>query len=237
MKRATWYAMLILLFLHLFVVVGFGTWLYTSGRLNKERLAAVYDMFKPTIAEQEAEEQRLAKEIEAEKFKQEEAIRLKKAGDGPITLSDRMAERREVDEGTQLKLDRLERAKLDIQGQIARAQASLDEKAAKLAKDRAAFDEHIAERTEKLASDDFNQAVALLSAQKPKQAKAMLQTMLADGEQERVVDYLAAMQNRIAAKVLAEFKDPAEVAQATELVNALRMRGVYTMGPMGDNGA
>jgi hypothetical protein len=40
------------------------------------------------------------------------------------------------------------------------------------------------------------------------------------------VDYLAAMQMRKAAGVLKEFKTPQEVAQASELLELLRRRGV-----------
>jgi len=241
MIRAVWNVFVIVLLLHLIAVLGFGAWLYTSGRMDKQRLAAVYEMFKPTVAEQAAEETRLAAEIEAQRINQEKAIRMQKAGkDGQLTLSDRITADRELDEATQLKLDRLDRAKSDIQGQIERAQAALAQQSAQLEAARAEFDAYVAKRTGLMTDEDFKQAVALLSAQKPKQAKAMLQAMLTEGEQERVVNYLAAMQNRIAAKVLAEFKDPAEVEQATELVNALRARGVFTRaqpGEAGDNGA
>lgn len=239
MKRAIWQVFLIMVFLHLILTIGFGCWLYTSGRLSKDRVTAVYEMFKPTVVEQQATDARLAAEAEEELARQEEAIRLKKAGhDGPLTPNDRILAERQMDETAQLKLDRLDRAKADIQGQIERAQAALAEQSAQLEAARAAFDAHVAQRTEQLTDADFKQAVALLSAQKPRQAKAMLQTMLAAGAKEKVVDYLAAMNNRASAAILAEFKDPAEVQQATDLVNALRERGNYTMGgSTGDTGA
>jgi hypothetical protein len=57
----------------------------------------------------------------------------------------------------------------------------------------------------------------------------MMQQLLAQGETELVVEYLAAMQVRIAAKVLGSFETPAEIAQATELVERLRVRGIEPM--------
>ena len=71
--------------------------------------------------------------------------------------------------------------------------------------------------------------MTLLQSQKPKQAKAILQTLLTEGHQDQVVDYLAAMQERKAAKVLAAFKTPQEVVQATALVEALRQRGMFAL--------
>ncbi|MEM9020101.1 MAG: hypothetical protein AAGC44_06005, partial [Planctomycetota bacterium] len=57
-----------------------------------------------------------------------------------------------------------------------------------------------------------------------RQGKELLQAYLQQGKQGQVVNYLAAMQTRLATKVLKEFKEPREVEQAAELVELVRLR-------------
>ena len=66
------------------------------------------------------------------------------------------------------------------------------------------------------------------------QTKQMFQQLMAQGETDRVVDYLAEMQMRQAGKVLKAFETEAEIKSATMLLEKLRQRGVY---PLGNNAA
>ncbi|MCC6681701.1 MAG: hypothetical protein IT445_12440 [Phycisphaeraceae bacterium] len=232
--KALWNAFLIVLFLHLATAVGFAGWLYSSGRLSKERLNAVVEMFKPTLEQEQALlEQQQAEAIEQQK-QLETSQRLEAAKQGPLTPQERLTMLQESDERAQLRIDRLDRARQDIQGQIERAQNMLAQENQKLEAARTEFQQFINQRTEQLRDADFQKAVAMLEQQQPKQAKAMLQTLLVAGEQEKVVDYLAAMQERKAAKVLGEFKSADEVAQAAVLVEALRQRGVFDLPATAD---
>lgn len=232
--KAVWHVFLIMLFLHLAAAVGFVGWLYSSGRLSKDRLHTVVEMFKPTIEQEQALlEQQQAEAVEKQK-QLEKSQRLEAAKQGPLTPEERLTLLQENDERAQLRIDRLDRARRDIQGQIERAQNVLTQENKKLEAARADFEKFINQRTEQLRDEDFQKAVAMLESQQPKQAKAILQTMLAAGEQEKVVDYLAAMQERKAAKVLGEFKSAEEVAQAAVLVDALRLRGVFNLPSTAD---
>ncbi len=69
----------------------------------------------------------------------------------------------------------------------------------------------------------------MLEQLKAKQAKSMMQQMIAAGQTEEVVDLLTAMNLRKAGSILREFKSEAEIAQANELLKHLRGRGVDLM--------
>ena len=227
MKRL-WTIIVGLLVIHFLVAAGGVGWLYASGRLDQQRYERVIDQFKLTIEQEQTQIAKAQRLAEQEAARQEQARRLEAAKAGPITLNDRLTARRQADERGELRLDRLERARTDIQGQIERVGRSLAVEQDKLTAEQLAFDEFVKERTEQWQDEDFQQAVTLLEQQKSKQTKAMLQTLLLQGEHEQVVDYLTAMQVRKAAKVIAEFKSEAEVVQATQLIASLRQRGVYT---------
>lgn len=236
--KTAWRVFLIVLFVHLAMALGFCAWLYASGRVDHARLAKVVDTFKQSIDDEQATLEAAQKEAEDEQARQQQALRLEAAKDGPMTLGDRLTALRRTDERAQLRIDRLERARADIQSQIELAQSQLAEEHKRLEAARAAFEKFVDQRTEQIRDEDFQQAVTLLEAQKPKQAKAMIQTLLAAEGEGLAVDYLAAMQTRTAAKVLAEFKTPEEVVTATGLIEALRQRGVFTVnGPGGGNDA
>src|SRR5690606_25896548 len=101
--KSVWHVFLVVVFLNLILAAGFVAWLWTSGRMSKERLVAVYELFEPTVAEARAESERIAKELAAEQARQQAAARLEAAKAGPLSLSDRMTSLRQADERTLLK--------------------------------------------------------------------------------------------------------------------------------------
>ena len=154
---------------------------------------------------------------------------MESVADGPRTLQQRLAEQREGDELTEQRYQRLLREKQVLRDQLARMRQRITEMRESLAQEREAFEQMVERQKELREDEDFQQAVDLLQRIKPEQAKRMMQQLLAQGETELVVEYLAAMQVRIAAKVLGAFETPAEIAQATELVERLRVRGIEPM--------
>lgn len=219
----------LIVMLHVLAAAGFVVWLEYSGRLNQERIDAVVELFEPTIAEAEQRREQAEQARQEAEAVAEEAMRMESVADGPRTLQQRLAEQREVDELAQQRYQRLVREKQVLRDQLGRMRNRITEMREELAREREAF-EQMVERQKKLRGDeDFQQAVQLLESIKPDQAKQMMQQLLSQGETELVVEYLAAMQVRIAAKVLSAFETPAEIAQATELVERLRVRGIEPM--------
>ncbi len=220
-------ALMILILINLLAVGAGVGWLAWTDRLSGDRMQEVVTIFEPTIAEEEtaaAEVQKLAEEAAA---KQAEAIRLAEVADGPKTLEERLVDSRQVDEITVQRVERLKREREDIFRQIDAAKALIAKQRADLETREQAFEARVAEFQAQRADEDFKQAVTMLEQLKPKQAKQVFQGMLAMGDQETAVAYLASMNQRKAGAVLREFKDDLEIDQARTLIEALRERGVF----------
>ncbi|MEX0887706.1 MAG: hypothetical protein WD009_14845 [Phycisphaeraceae bacterium] len=227
MIRAAAVAILLLIVVHLLAGGAFLAWLGATDRLTVDRVRRVVDMFTMTIEE---EQQALA-DAQGEQAQREaqagEQAYLERVSDGPRTLRDRLDVAQRVDELGQHRVERVQRETADLRRQIERAQGLLARERADLAAEREAFAQAL-EREQRLREDeDFQQAVRMYEQLRPDQTKQMFQSLMDQGQTQQVVDYLAAMQLRLAGRVLQQFQDtPQEIEQATELIERLRRRGV-----------
>ena len=226
MMRSILTAVVVLLVLHVLAGAGLAAWLGVTGRLSRERVVAAAAMFGPTVeAERRREEeaQRLAQSVRDDAAN---AARLEAVADGPMTLGQRLAQRQEADALAVARAERVRREVADLRAQIAAAKDALAKQQAELDEARKAL--KIREnRQDELARDEgFQQTVAMYERLRARQVKGMFQTLIADGQESDVLDYLAAMQGRKSAAVLKEFKSPEEAAQAARLLQGLRERGV-----------
>ncbi len=228
--RTAWNIVSILLLTHVLAAGAFVAWLGMDGRLNRERLGKVVEIFGLTIAEEQQQIQRAA-ELELQASEQAaDLARVEQVSQGPVTLGQRMAQADQSDEVQQQESTRAERERADLLRQLDAARHLLARERAALLEERKAFEEHRQKELARTRDEDFQQAVAMYEQVRPRQAKQMFQELLAKGETQRVVEYLAAMQLRKAAAVLKEFKLPPEVTQATQLIEQLRSRGIDTAG-------
>jgi len=199
-------------------------WLGTTGRLNKDRLRDAVAVFNHTIDE----EAKLADEAEqAELDAQaltERVLRMEQVAGGPVTPEARLQSIQVVDEKQRALLERQKVEAQALRRQLDSQQRLIEQRIAELDAKQQAFDTAIATKIEKMQDADFKEAIAMLEGIPPKQAKQVIQQWLTGGAQEQVVDYLSAMEERKAAKVLKEFKLPNEVAQVATLIEQLRQR-------------
>jgi hypothetical protein len=219
-------AILALIALHILAAVGFVGWLYLDGRLDRARLASIVDTFSLTIEEQrrrEAEAQVLAAEA---RQKAEDARRLEQVAEGPKTLQQRLAEEQEADEVALLRLERLKRETEDLRRQNEIFKQMLAEQQTGLDTAREQFEQTLAAAEAQQQDENFRQTVTMYEQLKPKQAKQIFEQLMQAGRTEEVVDYLAAMQSRKAGAILREFKAGEDVTRATQLLDALRSRGM-----------
>ena len=222
--RALFTAVVLFVFINALALAGLFAWLAGTGRLDKQRAEQAIALFKPTITQQQQlEEQAAAAEEEARKAA-EQAIRMEQVANGPVTPEMRL---QRIEEVSQHQLQLVERRKVEIaaiQRQLDLTRAQVDAKIAEFEQRQNTFETAVQQRIEQFQQEDFRQAVALLEGLPPRQGKELLQEYLGQGKQQQVVDYLAAMQTRLATKVLKEFKEPREVEQAAELVEMVRLR-------------
>ncbi|MEM9347911.1 MAG: hypothetical protein AAGB26_14985 [Planctomycetota bacterium] len=199
-------------------------WLGATNRLSKDRLREAVAVFDHTIPE----EARLA--VEAEQAEQEaqalaeRALRMEQVASGPVTPEARLDAIQVVDDKRRALLERQKVEANALKRQLDAQQQLIESRIAELDTKQKVFDDAIAKKIEEMESEDFREAIAMLEGIPPKQAKQVIQRWLTDGAEQQVVDYLSAMEERKAAKVLTEFKLPNEVAQAATLIEQIRQR-------------
>lgn len=225
--KLLWHVFVGIVLINLLGAAGFVGWMYADGRINQERIDRVVDMFSLTIDQEEAlaAEALLAKE-EAERVS-EQTARLESTGNGPKKISDQLQERTEADSVRLANVQLLNDQNRALRDEMARFKEDHSKRVAELEQERADFEQWIKDQAEKTQDANFQQVVTLYQTQPPKQTKQAFQALMQQGETEQVVEYLAAMSSRKAGAVLAQFKAPAEVAQAALLLEKLRLRGDY----------
>ncbi len=237
MIRSIAFAILLLLALHFVALLGVVGWLAGTGRLDKQRVHQVVDTFKLTISQAQQQQQEAEQQAKQAQEKAEQAARLEAVADGPRTLQDHLAAEQRTDALAMHRVERIERETDDLRQQIERAKKLISKQKQELQQERDKFEQAVKKHNEQKASEDFQQTVKMYEQLKPDQAKQMFQDLIAQGETDRVVDYLAEMQLRKAAKVLQQFKSDQEIQQATLLLEKLRNRGVYPMNTSSANAA
>lgn len=224
--KALWQVIALLCVLHVAVaLVGLGA-LTMTGRLNRERLDQVADIFRMTIAEEEADQQRVA-ELEAQAAAQsaEEARR-----DEPAVAVQSVAQELDADrQSRDLALRQIERYQEDLavlRRNLELSRRAIERRHAELQEQKRAFEAQIAQWQQQRDSEGFDKTVQLYEQLPPRQAKQMFLDVFEQPEgPDQLVLYLEAMQPRKAAEILAEFKEPREIACAVELMEQLRARG------------
>ena len=217
-------AFILVVTVNLFVALGMLGWLGSSGRLSKDRVQQVVEVFRPTIEDQtQAEEEALA-EQDAQDATQARALRMEQVAGGPRSPEQVLQSISEVDAYYDQIVKRRDSEITAIQRQLDSTRALVDQQYALLQSEQADFETLKAKWLETEGEADFAQAVAMLEGVPARQAKQILLELLNAGDEEQVVTYLAAMSPRKANGVLKEFKAPAELAQAARLIEQVRLR-------------
>jgi hypothetical protein len=219
-------AIIFVVLLHAAAAVGLAAWLGFTDRISRDRLERVTQLFRHTL-EQERALDELAAQRETEAIAAaQDAARMRMVATGPTTVADALSAERQADEVETQKLTRLRRELADLQSYLDATRQSVAGQQAELEAKAKAFDERVKQFEAQRNDENFQQTVAMFEQLKSDQAKGLFVQMMADGREDEVVDYLAAMQLRKAAAVFKEFETPAEIVQATELMRRLRQRGM-----------
>ena len=220
--KTLWNIVSFLAVVHLLALVMFVGWLWKSGRLDGARIDELREMLAVTIPEAEAAAARAAgeaalrqQEMAAENLRQNPGL--------PSDL--RVRAITDARQSEQRAVRRLSDVKAELARQMVQAQARIDEQQAALESERRAIDDATAGEREQRRADQLKKAVKLLERQPPKRIKRQLIELVNSGSKGQAVIYLDAMNQRIAGKVLAEFKTDQEVKLAKELLERVRTLG------------
>lgn len=226
--KTIWTVLSVFLIVHVLAAAIGLAWLWQSGRLDRQRLLAVRDVFRYTIEQegQQAEQaDALAEEAEA---KQSQLAWLRDLEAGPSSVEMRVAAEQQAREVALVRMERYRQDVVTLSETIEQGKRFLSSERQQIEAERVDHNSRLQERQDQQRDTDFRMAVRMLERVPAKQAKQMFGQLIRDGRKTQVVDYLAAMNTRKAAAVLGQFKQPNEIAQVTALVEQLRQRGVDT---------
>lgn len=222
--KTLWLAVSVLALANLLAVGGFIGWLKASDRLDTDRLRRIREMLSVTVADERSAADAATQKAEADAKTAADAARLTVP---PETAAEKIAAAGDADDAQLQTVIRRRRELDDVLAAIARERSELDAKAAAVKAERDAFNAE-RKKVEQAASDaQFRKALATLEAQKPADARAVLEAMMTSGGTEQVIAYISAMEERVRAKVLAEFTQ-SDSAVAAGLLEQLRTHGVKT---------
>ena len=227
--KTAWNLFVGFVLINLLLAAGFVGWMYMDGRIDKDRLQRVRDTFSLTLeeeAKQEAENLRLTEQTQKAR---DQLARLESVADGPTTMQDRLTRGQQADDVALSNIEFINAQNKALLEEMARFKADHTQRVEQLDKERKAFEQWVKTQAQQTEDANFKQVVALYETQPAKQTKQAFQTLMQQGQTGQVVEYLAAMSNRKAGKVLSQFKTPQEAAQAADLLEMLRTRGEYTL--------
>jgi hypothetical protein len=200
-----WNLISIVAIVNLLAVLGFGGWLFMSGRVDGDRFRALMAAPEPPA---EPEPEALPAEPEADLT--------------PTSVKIDSGERQLRAEAMSVRRLQEEKQQLD---------RVLDARERKLTEDLAAFQaeksawESSMEGTKAAKTDEqFRKAVKLLENVPAKQAKEWILELVRSGEPDQAVAYLDAMSSFKATGLLKAFKGEEEQKVATDLLERLRQR-------------
>ncbi len=219
--RTVWNAVAFVAVVNLLTIVIAAGWLYRTGRLDRDRIEAVREIFRRPVAETEAD--RLAEQDAAAR---DAAAAELEVGWSPVPVTnldaaDAMERFRDLG---RVANDRLGR---DAEAIVARIEATYRERAAELAALRAGIEADQARLDEinaRAEDADFQQTVLDLAEMKLDTAFAIVRVWLEEGRRTLVVDVLHAIDADRRSALLGEFVDIGRDGVAADLQLALRER-------------
>lgn len=222
--KATWNAVAILLLLHLLAAIGFVAWLVQDGRLDRERLVRVKQMFATTIEqEREADEREATAQASAQTQQARDAW-LASVRSGPMDFESHLAADQAQSDLAEHHRQRFEQDRRAWLEQMARLQERVETLQAQLSREREQFAQQKQREADQADSDGFKKALDLYERSKPRQVKQMFMDLIDQGKLDQVVTFIEAMQPRKATALLKQFKTPEEIGIATQIMQIIRAR-------------
>ena len=201
--------------LNFLALVGVVAYMYSNGTLNREKIALVKAVFAPASAPTTATTtQATADPTTQPLFKLEELL-AKVSGRSAGEQVEFMQRTFDV---KMAELDHRVQEMQALQAQIDNSRAALVKDQTKLKADQLAVATREKSLTKQLDDKGFNDTMAMIEALPSKQIKDLFSGM----DDATAVRYLRAMEPDKAAKILKEFKTPAESLRVRKLMDIIR---------------
>lgn len=212
--RQLWNVLVLVLAVNFVVTAGGVYWLYSGGRLEREKLTAIREILFPTPEKAGPTTQPAERATTNPSVRLEELL-AKHAG-RPAT--EQLEYIRRSFDAQMVQLDRAHRELLTLQKTVELAQKQLAEDRKALESEKQKFEER-QKQAEKLAADQgFQSSLEMYTALPAKQAKDVFMGM----DDATAVQYLQAMESRTATKIMKEFKTQPEAERLKKILERLR---------------
>ncbi|MEZ6318040.1 MAG: hypothetical protein R3B49_04685 [Phycisphaerales bacterium] len=221
--RRLWTIISVVCFLNAMGVLVVLGWLLNTGRVDRQRLQDVRELFRETTAQRDAREK--AEQKEAEQAAALTRVANVENGE-PMSADARLDSNRAQSQADIERMQRIRREVKDLQDAVVRQRQLLDKEREGFESNEAAFNKMRRDIAELEGSEQFKKALVVFEQLKPADAKAAMAALLDQGKQDEVVGYLDAMEDRARTKVVAEFIKDADAPLAAKLLEELRVRGI-----------
>jgi flagellar motility protein MotE (MotC chaperone) len=204
----------ILLAMNFLIVAGGVAWLRQSGHLDKDRISEIRKILFPPPPEEIPATQPVVEGPPPASQRLAELL-AKHAG---RSAADQVEFIQQTFDSTTAQLDRREREVADREQQVAAANSKLasDRKALETERQRLTEQESQADR---LAADKgFQDTLTLYNTMQSRQVKGVFMTM----DEGSAAEYLDAMEPRISARIIKEFKTPDELVRMNHILEKMR---------------
>lgn len=210
----------ILAILNILAILGLAGWLFSAGRVDRDRVLEL------TAILGETPEARAAR-LQAERLAALPPEPEDQSIDGDIQSTDRRNQARvELTMVDRERIERLQREVQDLQAQLRQQRQMLERERQTFEQDKTAFQDMRTRLTEIEGAEAFQSALEVLVGMKPADIRPVLTQLLAEDKTDEVIAYLAAFDDRLRPKVITEFVKAGETEVAADLLESLRTRGL-----------
>ncbi len=217
-------SILVILVLNLIAMLAGMGWLLSSGRVNKDRVVELTQIFGEPVTVQQAR-------LDAEQRAQQAAEDAKPRALPAMALNsdERNLVRVEMTQVDIARLERMKREVQDLQLTLRKERTDLLREQEQLERELEAFQAMRTRLSDLEGGKQFKKALATLTGMAPKDAKTVLTELLnTQSKYEEVISYLSAMDDRARTSVMTEFVKAGEEQLAANLLESVRLRGLET---------
>ncbi len=209
-------ALTILLAIHFLLVMALVGWMWQKGWLSREKIAQVRQVLAP---KSQGADLSTTQPAEADPSTQP-TLELAKllARQSGRTAGEQVEFIQQSFDAHMAQLERRQRELSALRDQVNAAQKKMAVDRAALEQDQSKLAAEQKQATRLFSDKGFQDSLALYNSMSSRQVKTIFLTL----DDATVVQYLQAMQPRVASKILKEFKTPEEITRAQALLEKMR---------------
>lgn len=220
MKKIT-KAVFIVAILNLLAILGGVGWMFSSGRMSKDRVMELSSLFSEPVAVVEMKLKAEQAAIDKELAEQEAPLPAL-----ALNTEERNRVRVEMTQVDRQRLDRMKQEVKNLQLSLRKErQAAIDERA-ELDNEKKEFDLMRERLAELEGGEQFQKSLDTLSGMSAKDSTKVIQSMLNDSKEEEVLAYLSAMDKRVRSSIMTQIVKGGDNKLAADLLESLRVHGL-----------